>query len=217
VRLSPAESLDTPVSPLVGNPKQLTSEALTARYEIKSIDANAASARKQLEVTRAGSYPQVSAFADGIYANPNPRRFPATEEWFPTWDVGAQLTWSPNDMFSTRSLAADAESRVRNLEAQRMVMRDGIEVEVLQMWQGVKESDFALESTKREVASATEAYRVARELFLNGKGTSTTLTDAETELTRARLDQLNAVVDAHVARVRLDHALGRDTRPFVSP
>jgi outer membrane protein TolC len=42
--------------------------------------------------------------------------------------------------------------------------------------------------------------------------TSTTLTDAETELTRARLQTVNARVDARVARVRLDHALGRDTR-----
>jgi outer membrane protein TolC len=216
-RLAPAESLDTPVNPMVGNPKQFTQEALTSRYEIKSIDANAVAAKRQVDVTRAGNYPQVSAFADGIYANPNARRFPQSDEWFPTWDVGAQLVWSPNDVVSTRSLVGDAESRVKNLEAQRMVIRDGIEIEVLQAWQGVKEADFSIETSKREIASATEAYRVARELFLNGMGTSTTLTDAETELTRARLDALNAIVDARVARVRLDHALGRDTRPFAAP
>ena len=59
--------------------------------------------------------------------------------------------------------------------------------------------------------SATEAYRVARELFNNGRATATTLTDSETDLTRARLDALNASVDARTARVRLEHALGRDT------
>jgi outer membrane protein TolC len=47
-------------------------------------------------------------------------------------------------------------------------------------------------------------------LFINGRTTSTTLTDAETELTRSRLDLLNARADARVARVNLDHALGRD-------
>ena len=83
---------------------------------------------------------------------------------------------------------------------------------MLQAYQKVQESDVALQSTKRQLASATEAYRVARELFNNGRATSTTLTDSETELTRARLDSLNASVDARIARVQLDHALGRDTR-----
>ena len=49
-----------------------------------------------------------------------------------------------------------------------------------------------------------------RELFNNGRGTSTTLTDAESDLTRARLTLLNARADARIARIRLDHALGRD-------
>jgi outer membrane protein TolC len=212
----PGEQLETPLPPIVGNLKQLTLEALTARFEVKSIDANAESARQQAAVQKAGRYPVVSAFADGIYANPNPRRFPATPDWFPTWDVGARLTWSPNDVLVANANMTDAETRASALEAQRGITRDGIEIEVVQAFQAVREADFSIDAGKRELASATEAYRVARELFNNGRAISTTLTDAETELTRARLDVLNAYVDARVARVRLDHALGRDTKPFVS-
>ena len=76
----------------------------------------------------------------------------------------------------------------------------------------MKEAEFAMDTSKRELTSAQEAYRVAHELFINGSATSTTLTDAETELTRARLDLLNAQVDARTARVRLDHAVGRDAK-----
>jgi outer membrane protein TolC len=54
---------------------------------------------------------------------------------------------------------------------------------------------------------------VARELFNNGRGTSTTLTDAETDLTRARLDLLNSKADARIARIQLEHAVGRDAKP----
>ena len=54
------------------------------------------------------------------------------------------------------------------------------------------------------------AYRVARELFNNGRGTSTTLADAERDLQNARLDLLNAKAEARIARIRLEHALGRD-------
>ena len=96
------------------------------------------------------------------------------------------------------------------LEAQAQVTRENIEVEITQDWQALKAAEFALGSTSRELASATEAYRVARELFNNGRGTSTTLTDAEGELTRARIDALNAAVNARIARVRLEHGVGRD-------
>ncbi len=212
----PGEALDTPMPPVVGNLKQLTLEALSARFEVKSVDANAESARQQAAAQRAGYYPQVSAFADGIYGNPNPRRFPAVQEWFPSWDLGAQIIWSPNDTLQTRGLTAEVESRATALAAQRGVVRDGIEIEVVQAFQAVKEADFSISAGKRELASAQEAYRVARELFNNGRATSTTLTDAETELTRSRLDVLNAGIDARVARIRLDHAVGRDAKPFTS-
>ncbi|MGH7285225.1 MAG: TolC family protein, partial [Polyangiaceae bacterium] len=210
--LSPGESIQGNPPPLQGNPKQLESEALASRLEVKSIDANAESARKQAGVQHAGYWPVISGVADATYANPNPRIFPQTATWFPTWDIGAQATWSPNDILTARAGGNQYEAQAAQLEAQRGTVRDGIQIEVLQAYQKVQEADAALESTKRELASATEAYRVARELFNNGRATSTTLTDAETELTRARLDALNASVDARIARVQLDHALGRDTK-----
>lgn len=210
--LAPGESLQGDPAPLQGNTKALENEALSSRLEVKSIDANAESARKQAAVQKAGYVPQVSGFADATYANPNPRVFPATPTWFPTWDLGVQATWSPNDILTARAGGNQYEAQAAQLEAQRETVRDGIRIEVLQAFQKVGEADAALQSTKRELASATEAYRVARELFNNGRATSTTLTDAETELTRARLDALNASVDARIARVQLDHALGRDTR-----
>jgi outer membrane protein TolC len=211
-RIVPGEGLDSPLAPVPGNLAGFTQEALSGRAEVKSIDANAAAARKQAEVARAGRYPVVSGFADAIYANPNPRKFPQTQDWFPTWDIGAQVTWSPNDAIVAGYAGTDAETRATSAEAQKGLVRDGIELEVMQAWQAIREADVALESTKRELASAQEAYRVARELFNNGRATSTTLTDAETDLTRARLDALNAVVDARIARVRLEHAVGRDSR-----
>jgi outer membrane protein TolC len=67
-----------------------------------------------------------------------------------------------------------------------------------------------LGATARELDSATEAYRVARDLFKTGRGTSTTLADALGELTKARIDALDAHVDARIARVRLEHAIGND-------
>jgi outer membrane protein TolC len=211
--LAPGEDLDSPLDPVQGNVKTLTAEALASRPEIKSADANAASARKSSESAKASRYPALSAFADGTVANPNPRYFPPANAWFPTWDVGAQVTWSPNDILTANGAVDENEARAANIEANKENVRDGIDVEVTQQWEAVHQADFSIQAGAREVASAEEAYRVARELFNNGRGTSTTLTDAENDLTRARFDLLNAKTDARIARIRLAHAVGRDAKP----
>jgi len=208
----PGEDFDSPLAPVQGSIKQMTLEAVTARPEVKSAEANAEAARKQAAAAKAARWPVVSAFADGIVANPNPRVFPQTATTFPTWDLGAQITWAPNDVLVANGSVNDAVSRAAAIEANKYNTRDNIEVEVTQDWQAVHEADFSIETSTREVTSAEEAYRVARELFNNGRGTSTTLTDAENDLTRARIDLLNSKAEAHIARIRLEHALGRDAR-----
>ncbi len=210
--LSPGESLDVDPPAFQGNLPELTTEAMSARLEVKSIDANAAAAREQASAALAGQLPVLTGFADAIYANPNVRAFPPSATWFPTWDIGARLVWSPNDTFIGGSNRADLESRAAQLDAQKGTLRDSIAIEVTQTFDSVREADASLASAKQELASAEEGYRVTKELYNNGRATSTTLTDAETTLTRARLDLLTARVNARTSRVRLDHALARDVR-----
>jgi outer membrane protein TolC len=209
-KLVPGEDLEAPIAPVQGNVKAMTAEALSARPEVKSADANAESALQQAKASRGGMWPSLSAFGDGIEGNPNPRVIPPSNVWFGSWDVGAQLTWNATDVLVASATASNDEARAAAIVANKNTTRDNIEVEVTQMLQGVHEADFSIDSSTRELASAQEAYRVARELFNNGRATSTTLADAESDLTRARLDLLNAKVAARTARVRLDHALGRD-------
>jgi outer membrane protein TolC len=207
--LAPAESLETNVNPVPENLATLVSLAQAGRAEIKSIDKNADAARKLADASRAGKYPSLSAFGDVTYANPNQRRFPQTSDWFPTWAAGAQVTWSPNDLLNAGAAGSDAEARANALEAQKSAIRDGIELEVNQAYQAILDADAAIASTERQRASAVEGYRVARELFNNGRGTATTLIDAEIVLAQTRFEHLNARVDARIARTRLDYALGR--------
>jgi outer membrane protein TolC len=211
-KLEPGESLDAQPPPAPQNLRGLVSQAIAARPEVKSIDRNADSTRKLADVQKAGRYPVVTAQGDVLYANPNPRRVPQAQEWFPTWAITAQITWSPNDVIAAGGNASDLESRAAALEAQKQATRDAIELEVTQQYTAVQEADFAIQTTTRQLESAEEAYRVARELFTAGRGTSTTLFDAEVALAQARFEHLNAKVDARLARIRLDHAIGRDVK-----
>lgn len=212
--LSLGEGIDTDPPPFSGNLAALVAEGKSSRTEIRSIDINAEAAKKQAAALRGGAYPSLAAFGSANYANPNQRRVPQANEWFGTWALGAQVTWTPNDTYTALAGVSDVESRVAAAEQQKGAVRDGVELEVTQAFQSVKEAEVAFSTSSRQVQSAEEAYRVARELFVNGRATSTTLTDAETELTRARLEKLNARIDLRTSRVRLDHAVGRDAKPF---
>jgi len=209
-RLVPGEPLEGPVPPLPPDVRLLTREALNERPELKSLDASILALEKQVAVARAGYFPVLSGFGDYVYANPNERRFPPTSDWTATWDLGVRLTWSPNDVVVASATAREALARAASVRAQKGKLRDGIELEVTQAWLNARQADQAIITSQQELDSASEAYRVARDLFINGRATSTTLTDAETELTRSRLDLLNARADARIARVNLDHAMGRD-------
>ncbi len=211
-KLEPGDPLDAALSSQPGSLRTLVDEAWRQRPEVKSIDKNAESAKKLADVQRAGKYPALSGFGDVTYANPNPRRFPATQDWFPTWSVGAQITWSPNDFLAAGPGAADYEARAAALEAQKGTVRDGIELEVTQAYSDLLQADASLGTSQRQLTSAIEGERVARELFVAGRGTATTLLDAERDLTQARFAYLNARVDARIARIRLEHATGRDAR-----
>ncbi|HEX7663056.1 MAG TPA: TolC family protein, partial [Polyangiaceae bacterium] len=62
--MAPGESLQGDPQPMQGNAKALENEALSSRLEIKSIDANAASARQQARAARALRYPVITGVGD---------------------------------------------------------------------------------------------------------------------------------------------------------
>ena len=188
----------------------LKQEALTSRMELKSLDASELSLEKAATVSNAGMWPRLDASANAIYANPNTRFAPQREEWRATWDVSLQLSWSPNDAFAARAASSEVSANAAKLHAQREQMRDGVQMEVTSAALEVRTADIALESAMTQLSAAEEALRVRREQSKVGKSTTSLLTDAETNLLKARLTAINARLDQRIARVKLEHAVGRD-------
>jgi outer membrane protein TolC len=185
-------------------------QALSRRLELRSLDEAVVSLRKSKLVAEAGYAPRVDAFLDGTYANPNQRIFPASPVWTGTWDAGVRLSWTLNDTFTTIGVSAEMKARIASLIEQRGALSDGLRLEVASAYADALKAAPTIEAADRGMIAAEESLRVRRELFRNGKATSTELIDAEGELTRARLRKLDAHVGQLVARARLDHATGRD-------
>jgi outer membrane protein TolC len=188
----------------------LQEQALARRLEIRALDETIYSLKEVEAVTRAGYLPRLDAFADVTYANPNQRLFPPTQVWKGSWDLGVRLSWTLNDTFTTIGAAAEAKARTASLMEQKGSLYDGLRVEVASAYADAVKAPPTIEAADRGMVAAEESLRVRRELFRNGKATSTELIDAEGEMTRARLRKLEAHIGLLVARARLDHATGRD-------
>ena len=193
------------------NPAVLYPRAAQGRLEVKALDEAMHSMREARKVVRAGYLPRLDLFGNLYDQNPNQRFFGTGPAWHATWDVGAQLSWTLNDSLSARPQLAELEAKLLGIEASREQLLDGIRLEVTQACNAAREADLAIVTTQRQVAAAEESYRVRRVLYRAGKATTAELIDAETDWMKSRLEALNARIDARVARVNLDHAVGRDT------
>jgi outer membrane protein TolC len=201
--LAPLDAADA------GQAESLYQEALRQRPELRALERTDASLRSQREAAQARALPRLDAFGNAYLANPSPRVFPQTDEWRATWDVGVQLTWSPNDLGGADSTRRSLEARRKKLDADRAALADSMRDEIAGAILSWREARAAAETADRGLTASEEGYRVRRELFELGRGTSVELIDAESDVLRARLEMIQSRVDARVAKVRLEHAVGR--------
>lgn len=201
---------DLPPYDVPTNQDAAYAEALEHRLEMKQLGESEAALREQAAAARAGRYPRLDAHADANYANPNSRYVPPAAAWHPTWNAGVTLTWTPTNIFGANAQSNVSEAQADEVAAKRGAVKNGLRIETTQSINALAEANFGLEASREGLAAAEENYRVRRELYRAGKATIVEVTDAETDLTRARLDVVNSHVDVRIARVALAHALGRD-------
>jgi outer membrane protein len=193
-----------------GEAETLYREALRQRPELRALERTDASLRSQREAAHSRALPRLDAFGNAYMANPSPRVIPQTAEWRATWDVGVQLTWSPNDIAGADAATRAVDAQRKKMDANRASLSDSMRDEIAGAVSSWREAHSAAETADRGLTAAEEGYRVRQELFELGRGTSAELIDAESDVLRARLEMIQARVDARVAKVRLEHAVGRD-------
>jgi outer membrane protein TolC len=188
----------------------LTAEAEGSRPEIRGFDVTVAALGLQARAAAGAGSPALAVIGELADANPNPRYLPSPDHFATTWSVTARLSWSPDD--AAASFEAYRGLRARQVAAseQRRAVVDQVRSEIATALEAVDSAASAQLTSARAARSAEESYRTRRSLFLNGRATSVELTDAETELTRARLAVISARIDARVAEVDITHVVGRD-------
>lgn len=182
--------------------------ALDRRAELTALAHASDGERAQGRATRALLLPRLEVSGVLLSANPNPRFFPQEDRFHTTWEVAASLVFSPNDLATGLAVARRHRARAAATEAERQSLAEAIRAEVMAAARAQQESAAVLATTARGLAAAEESHRVRQALFAEGRATSVELTDAETDLVRARLAAVDARIDAGLARVRLQRATG---------
>lgn len=185
-------------------------EAARSRLELKQLFETERALLDQAAVTSADNYPRLDAHAGVQYSNPNPRYFPAEEKFHGSWEASVALSWSPTAIFGATAGTRQIEARAAEVAAQRQDLIDSLKLEVSQALRAERDARFAVSVSEQALVATEEGYRVRRELFRGGRATFVEVTDAETELTRDRLELVNSHIALRIAQVELTHALGRD-------
>jgi len=180
--------------------------ARTNRPELQRLSKLAEAGEQQVIASRAGALPRVSAFGryDWMRGGPgtgwNDRR--------DGWTAGLQTQWAIFDGLATRGRTAQSKSRLVQTRLALEETELAIDVEVRRAHSSLTEARELVSASAAVVEQADEALRLARVRYSAGTATQLDMLTSQVELTRARLNQLQATYRYNVALATLRRATG---------
>lgn len=190
----------------------LVAEGRRARPEVRALESLADVRGAEERAARGGRFPVLAVAASVEVANPNQRFVPLREQFDPSWDVSLVASWSPTDLATGGARAARADAQRQAALADLARLRDGVRIEISAAYHALFAALDAHERAEAGVVAAEAAAYAARRRLDAGRGTFGEVIDADTELTAARVQRLDAAIEAHLASARLAHARGVGAR-----
>jgi|GEM_PF-2045042 len=186
----------------------LMARALQQRPEVAALQATSQAQVAAIDANAAAAYPHLALIAGANYANPNRFVIPPRERFDPSWQVGAAITWSPNDAFIANHTVGNLEGQAEATRAQLDELRRGLTLEIRRTLAQLKAAREGYTSAETSRTAAEAAYR-SRVAQLNaGHSTSADLLLSETQVDQARLAVLDAAIELRLARTNLTYATG---------
>lgn len=181
------------------------STAKARRPDLQRLQKLEEAAEQVVRVRRSNYLPDLSLV--GSYQN---SKRPGSNDFIGRdgFTVGLQSTWDIFDAGATRGRVQQARSQ---LEQTRLVLEEAelaVSVEVRRALSSLQEAVELSEASKRVVQQAEEAVRLADARYSAGTATQLDVLQARTDLTTARLNQLEAFYRFNVAHAAVRRAMG---------
>ena len=194
--------------PEVGKFEDFVEKALEQRPEIKAVEIAILQSDQQIRLAKSGYYPTVSISGeytkqgDSLDVSGSDRHVPRD------LSAGAYLSWTLFEGGKTHYSTREKESLKRELMETQRALRDSITLELKTVLLDLETSEKNIPTTRQAVEQGEENLRVSEERYKAQVTTITEVLDAQTRLSRARVNYFMAFYDHNLAKARLLRAVG---------
>lgn len=161
--------------------------------------------KRQIVVEKAGTRPQVSAFAAyDVYSQPSQL---AVKDHFSGYTVGLAASWTIFDGFATLGRVRGLRAQQGEAEAQLVATRLQVETDVRVAFDQLRTAESTLRPLGQNIALANETLGLTTRNFDAGLNTQLDVLQGRVDLTRSQTNELNGRLAYNLALARLERAM----------
>ncbi|MDZ7263086.1 MAG: TolC family protein [candidate division KSB1 bacterium] len=186
--------------------------AFTERAELKALMQAQSASIAARKIAQGGRWPSVGAFGTLGYGKPGLNFI--EKQWMDYWVVGIGAEWQLWNWGQTRSQIQQQQLKIDVLSEALRQAQNTITLEVTQACLQLEEAYQRRQMLQLIETQAQESYRVTENSYRQGQSSHTEFFDAQSELTRARLQNAQAEVDLALAQANWRRAVGVNYRAY---
>ena len=185
-------------------------QAINQRPELQAAERQIGVAKANIKVASSGYQPEASIFGNYGWHDYSFANDPSTTR--EGWEAGASVSWALFDGMLTRGKVSEARAVLEEANLDYADTRRQVELEVRQGYSDYLQTLELIEAQKKTVEEAEESLRLAEARFQAGSGTQLDVLSAQTALTDARSNEIQALHDYNVAIATLERVTGMTVR-----
>jgi len=187
---------------------QAIEQAKQFRPELKQSEIAIEQADKNITLTRAPYLPSVTVSANYLKQGDNPvaQDYPLGPSEVKT--AQATLEWRFWAWGQSRDEMAVARYNMKKAQENKTELLDNIVLQVREAYLDTLEAEYNIKVTEKAIEQAEEDFRINQSRFKAQLSTTTNVLDAQTRLTRARINYYNALYSYRISLMRLAWATG---------
>ncbi len=188
----------------------LLEEAYSVRPQLKAAEFQVEASESGITAAKSNWYPQIYLIGNYQYAQPNPRIFPAREQFEGTWDINLSLSFDLWNWGANSDRTSQAEAEFEQAKDNVHLLRDAITLEIKQNYLDLIKSEQKIKVASLSIKQAEENYRITKDKFVNGLVINSELLDAEVALLQAKTNKVEALVDYKISLAKLRKSIGSE-------
>jgi len=187
---------------------QAVQQAKEHRPELKQSEIAIEQADKSITLSRAPYLPAVTVSANYLKQGDNvlAGKYPLGPSEVKTAE--ATLEWRFWAWGQSKDEVAVAKYNMKKAQENEVDLLDNIILQVREAFLDIKEFEYNIIVTEKAIEQAEEDYRINQSRYQAQLSTSTDVLDAQTRLTRARINYFNALYNYKISLMRLAWATG---------